>query len=395
MPLLIFATSRVYGAFLLAWGSESQPALTINSYAMQVTDPIPASPGYWGVLANWDGQWYKSIAENGYPLDLPQVDGQVLRNEWAFYPLFPAAVRMLMLVTGLPFEVVAGVLNIAVAGLAVIMLYYLLRRLESQFLTVAAVAMLCFFPSAVVFQVAYTESLTLLVVVATLVSLQRRRYGLVMVAVLVLSLTRPIVLPMAAVVGIHWIVRWRREREDWVVRTYVVAVASTSFAALTFVVWPLAIGLLTGEPDAYLLTQHAWRTDPQKSVLEASLLGRALTGEWRALIFAAGCVLLLGVIALGPRGSRWSVDMRSWVLVYPLYMLIAVQPTTSLYRYLLLAVLPWWPFSEAGATPGTRRTERAKWIMLSLFVAGGCVGQYFWVNHLFIVSSATGDQPFP
>ena len=49
---------------------------------------------YLTFTAQWDGQWYKAIAEHGYPATLP-VDGTglVQQNPWAFYPLFPLLSR--------------------------------------------------------------------------------------------------------------------------------------------------------------------------------------------------------------------------------------------------------------------------------------------------------------
>ena len=95
MPLAIYASTRVFAAILLYIGAGRQTALTETSVGYKVTTPTPESPGYLGVISNWDGQWYRTIAENGYPKNLPELGGQVIPNEWAFaagYP-FPGSSR--------------------------------------------------------------------------------------------------------------------------------------------------------------------------------------------------------------------------------------------------------------------------------------------------------------
>ena len=45
----------------------------------------------------FDGSWYRNVAENGYPAELPRgEDGLVQQNAWAFFPLFPMLARGLM-----------------------------------------------------------------------------------------------------------------------------------------------------------------------------------------------------------------------------------------------------------------------------------------------------------
>jgi len=83
-------------------------------------------PGYGDLAVVWDGQWYEQIAEQGYPDGLPLTDtGRVDYNSWAFFPLFPAVVRLVM-VTGLPFVAAATVVNLLAAAGAVLLLRQLL-----------------------------------------------------------------------------------------------------------------------------------------------------------------------------------------------------------------------------------------------------------------------------
>ena len=63
-------------------------------------------PSLQDMFGLWDGVWYERVAREGYPVQLP-VDadtGAVTYSAWAFYPLYPYLVKVVM-VTGLPFTV--------------------------------------------------------------------------------------------------------------------------------------------------------------------------------------------------------------------------------------------------------------------------------------------------
>ena len=98
------------------------------------------------------------------------------------------------------------------ASTGMCLLYRMIARRADAFAGAMTVIVLSTFPSGVVFQAAYTESLTFLLVVVSLGLLERRRYGALLVSGLLLSVTRPVVLPLALAVGVHWLARWRGRR---------------------------------------------------------------------------------------------------------------------------------------------------------------------------------------
>ena len=101
--VLLYAVTRVVSGIMLAATAPQQlPA------PMTGGEPV----GYLGFTAIWDGEWYQRIAEYGYPSTLPtDAAGGVRQNQWAFYPLFPMAARLLMWLTGLPFAFVGSTLG--------------------------------------------------------------------------------------------------------------------------------------------------------------------------------------------------------------------------------------------------------------------------------------------
>ena len=95
-PLVVFAATRAVDALLIVAASPHQVALIGRDPSYHLNYPSPADPGYSLIAANWDGQWYRRIAEVGYPLHLPMgPDGHVAMNTWAFYPLYPLAAALL------------------------------------------------------------------------------------------------------------------------------------------------------------------------------------------------------------------------------------------------------------------------------------------------------------
>jgi hypothetical protein len=395
VPLAIYAASRAIGAAFLVLGASRQAELAYQQRpGLRVT--VPESPGYWGVMANWDGQWYKSIALDGYPSDLPTAAGTVLQNEWAFYPLFPYLCRAVMELTGATFEVVGGLLSLICGGVAIVLLHRLLRRRMSAFAAGATVAALCSFPAAPVLQVAYSESVTLLVLVLALWALQSSRYGPFCLLVVCLSLTRPIALPLTFVVLLHWFARWKcaglpRSPREWAKPTATIALTGVSAF-----VWPVIAWVSTGERRAFLETQEAWRFNGGQSFLAAGVLGQAVTSSWPAFFLAVAPLAGFFFLAVRSPARRWGLEIRAWIVFYPAYIMLATQPTYSVLRYLLLALVVWWPVPEAGEESDERAVGALlQWSLLALLVSAGIVAQYHWVTQIFTIDVSPAHQSFP
>src|SRR5690348_13176941 len=73
VPVAMFVVVRLVDAVALTLAARSQFALDSTKWVARVgPDPSyfiyrdsPASPGYWTVITNWDGQWYWKIAAEG------------------------------------------------------------------------------------------------------------------------------------------------------------------------------------------------------------------------------------------------------------------------------------------------------------------------------------------
>ncbi len=389
--LLVYAATRLFTAVVTVSVARFQEASIWT----------PASPGY-GVMAGdvWDASWYRSIAEDGYPLPLPRsADGVASQSEWAFFPAYPALVALLMAVTGGSWEAVAPTTAlVAGAGAAVVLRTLFARVLRARAgggpeagagadrVALAGVLLLLCAPAAPVLQYAYTESLALLVLALALLALVSRRYGWCAAAVVLLGATRVVALPFALVVAVHAVSRWRGSRAEgralpWRTRGALLGLLALSGAS--GVAWPVAVGVATGVPDAYTQVQAAWRSG------HVVWLTPWFTASQRLLGDVAGPVLLVvGLAALvwwctGPTARSLGPELPAWVLAYQAYLLAVLDPWTSTFRYLLLAA----PVALMIALQARSRAAVAAWAV------GGLALQVVWVAWLWRFSPPADWPP--
>lgn len=385
MPLLIFAAFRIVDAVFFVVAMRHQPALgAVNLRGLFIYDPpMPAAPGYLTSATNWDGQWYQQIAMHGYPHELPTAtSGPAAQSAWAFYPLFPAVVRLVMILTGSGFPLAAVLVSTTAGAAATVLLYRMVMRTGGPWAALVAVVALCAWPAGPVLQVAYTESLALLLILICLQLLGRGRYGWLMVGSVLLGLVRAVSLPLALVIALHGVQRWRRRaHEPFGTAERWWCGAAAAVAGLSFAIWPAVAAIVTGQANAYTRTQTGWH-------------GRTDTGAWPSWFShlfppdfrGVGGMLILAValvLALVPSARRWGTELRLWGPVYVLYLLAATRPIPSIARFLVLVGLPWVP---APVRPG--RTAAIATIALTVLV--GLVLQWLWVREYYVDAGRVG-----
>lgn len=135
------------------------------------------APADW--LCSWDCGWYQDLAQGGYhrqplgPEGNPDNDGKA---NWAFFPLFPLAVRALMELGLGSFQLAAQVLNnLAFCASLGLLFSYLQRWLPRQDVWFV-LALLAFSPYSLYFSAPYTESLYLLLMLASLLAAHQGRW---------------------------------------------------------------------------------------------------------------------------------------------------------------------------------------------------------------------------
>lgn len=376
--VLAYGVARLVSGLLLV-------ALTLFQVPVAWTGP---QVSYATIVGLWDGGWYREIAENGYPGELPRDPrtGDLQQNPWAFYPLFPLLTRVIMALTGAPFAIVGAMLALVLGGLAAIVIARVVRRRVGDWTALAAVVVWATCVSSPVLQVAYTESLAILLLALVLGALDRDRWWAAAGFAFLTGLARPIAIPLGIVALVAVILRWRRRAERPISRAegggMLAALAGCGLAGLT---WPLVAWLGTGARTAYTDTMATWRhgqdivpLKPWVGISEWYFHAAGPTAGHLALV--AIVVLLIGV-AIGPWSARLGPVLRAWILAYPFYLAVVLDPGTSAIRY-LLPCFPWAVIAVDGAwrrAPSAVRT----WGLAAAWALLGVALQWWWLYELW------------
>lgn len=360
------------------------------------TSRFGPEPNVVDLLARWDGQWYWLTALNGYPADLPLTEsGLIAENTWAFMPIY--AYLALAVGTVVGHWVVGAIIVAVVAGyLSCLVLYRLLRLKLDRTAATWAVVFYASGPLAALFQVAYAESLFLLWLFLALLCVLRRRFGGLYLFIPLMAFTRPGVLAFAFFLGVYGLWRLARRRIDPLAGREVVHIAAAAVlaAALGFA-WQWIAGVVTGDPQAYLATELAWRRNwivnasggfmpfdgfAQGTAFWFDLWGWGETVGYLAL--AASVVIVVAVLLFEPHVKLLGVELRLWTASYLLYLLAVFFPQSSLFR-LLLPVSP-----LVGALAAPRSTV---WRVTVLCV--GLVGQWWWIYNMYALGNTIWQIP--
>ncbi|MBX3098359.1 MAG: hypothetical protein KF761_02160 [Salinibacterium sp.] len=382
--IIVFALSRVVTtAIMLSFAAQQQA----NAWT-------GAAPHYADFASIWDGHWYYIISVSGYPSQLPlTTDGHVGESAWAFMPVYPAVVRLLMFVTGLDFPVLAVVVSVACALGAALLFYRLMTLVRPARTALFAVVLFCIAPLSPILQVSYAESMHVLLLTLALYLLIQRRYLMLLPAVAVMALTRPSGLAFALALVLHVGYRfWRRRTDAFPLGERVASVSAALFSGFMGIAWLLIAWAVTGSPSAYTDTELAWRAPyigyeelvPFTPWLKSAAFWANFGQIPPPLLFGALGIVVVGFFAalFTPWAKRLGVDLRFWLASYALYLLAVFFPQSSTFRLLV----PLFPALGAFAQP------RSPWYRIGLVLA--CVaGQILWINFAWRVDGYDFTPP--
>lgn len=314
----------VIGATFLASRFLLVLIAAIVEFALPLDYPRPsysASP-ILASLTGSDSVFLLAIAAEGYHAT-PVHDSYL---DWAFFPVYPIVVRVASILT-LGNIALAGVLVANVAALGGGWLLYRLGepRFGHRRALIAVVYMLIA-PGSVAFGMAYTDSLFLLLALASFAAAERGRWGWMGLAYSVATLTR---LP-GVLIGIPLLVIALR------------APGRSVRAALPLALGPLALGGFTiylwdrfGVWFAYLQAQVAWN-NPASTVI-SGLLPAGTEPLVALLMFTLLFYVFLLVYA---RPDRLDTPSLIYITV-SLLTVVASLRLLSIGRYLAVV----WPFA--------------------------------------------------
>ncbi|MFF3731168.1 glycosyltransferase family 39 protein [Streptomyces sp. NPDC002476] len=213
----------------------------------------------WDVLASWDGWWYQQIAAHGYDPQLVPIPGAtgpitLEGNSAAFFPLYPALMRLVSELTGLgPYG--AGLLVSIVASLAAALgIYAITERLGGRRAGLAAAGLWAVWPGSGVEWAVYSDSLYVALAVWACHAVLSRRWLTAGLLTCVAGLNRPTAVALIAAVGVAALLALHRRR-DGILRP-VAAMAVAPLGLLAYLGW---VGHQMGDYSGYFRLQSgAW-----------------------------------------------------------------------------------------------------------------------------------------
>ena len=279
------------GTILAAWAGSR---LLVALAAATAESLIPRNPNLVGAsggpiltsLTSWDGWWYLGIARNGY--HVAPLTGQY--HDYAFFPLYPALVRLLALATPAFDGFVAVLLSNGLFLVGLWLLYLLTREVLDEERALWSAVLLCLFPFSWVFSMAYGESLFLALSVGSLLAAERGRAGWACALASLAGLTR---LPGVLLIVPLALILWRRVPQRRALAWLVVV----PLGAALFAVY---VGQLTGSLGAYSAAQSAWG---RSGVVTAAAGGQSLGASFdplRASFLVTLLVLVFLLVYLRP-----------------------------------------------------------------------------------------------
>jgi hypothetical protein len=313
--LLVFVVARIL-VLACALGVEAlappDPAGPEGSLRRATDRAVLAS------LSSWDGVYYVGIAADGYqpgPVNGPYP-------EVVFFPLYPAIVSAAATLLGGDVPLAALLVSNAAALAALVAVYGLARVRLAPGPAILAVTLVALQPGAVAFSMAYSDSLFLFLVCASLLAGERGARPVAGLLAFLAALTRlQGALLIAPLLILCWTQDRGRPRASWL-------------WALGAPLGTLVVGALmadiTGDPAALLADQVAW---------ELGEVPAAVAEPWVIVVAA----VIYGGTALAFAGlliDRWRRPPRppdraglAWGLLNIIAVVVARRPQ-SLPRYL-------------------------------------------------------------
>ncbi|MDR3632838.1 MAG: hypothetical protein P4L84_03325 [Isosphaeraceae bacterium] len=226
---------------------------------------------------NWDGQWFKDIAINGYTY-IPDRQSSV-----NFFPAYPAIARATSAVTGLDIDVALVVVaNLCLLTTFIILGRYVQERFGAAESRLAKFVMLAFglAPPSFFFRVAYSESLLLLVTLLALYGMCRR-WPLAALAMLVglATAVRPVGVALVPALAHHVWTRQPKARAGAVCLAWLIPLALWGLAAYMAYLY-----FRFGDPFIFVESHRAWNKYPDASFVEKVWAIETLHPFWSRFI---------------------------------------------------------------------------------------------------------------
>ena len=253
------------------------------------------------ILTQWDGNWYRLIAEHGYAPPMPEIAA-------AWFPVYPILVRAVEFIVR-DYQVASVLVSNGCLIGAALLLMRLLRLDYDELVCRRTITFLMFNPVSFFLSSAYTESTFLLLSIGALFAARQGKWLIAALSGACLSATRAPGLLIGAPLFAEYLIQWQERGRS----------ARTFFRPHL-----LLLALVPAGLAAYLLYLYAQRGDlflPMHA--QARGWGKTLTLPWESFLwprsFPTSHIPLYQTIvgaAVIVTGLGFFVRLRATYLVY-------------------------------------------------------------------------------
>ncbi|MFJ2816872.1 hypothetical protein [Streptomyces sp. NPDC087294] len=216
----------------------------------------------WDVLASWDGWWYQQIAAHGYHpalIPIPDATGPLTLqgNSAAFFPLYPALMRLVSEVTGLGLYGAGMLVSVVAAFAAALGIHAVTARLCGYRAGLAAAGLWAVWPGSGVEWAVYSDSLYVALTAWACHAVLTRRWLTAGFLTFAAGLNRPTAVTLIAGLTVAALLAVLRDRERDGVARPLTAVAVAPLGMLGYLGW---VGYRMGDYGGYFALQSgAWQ----------------------------------------------------------------------------------------------------------------------------------------
>jgi hypothetical protein len=219
-------TARCYGPVLALYGALKLIGFAVFMHLLDSAgDFRKKHPRYgggehpWDVLASWDGWWYQQIAANGYDpalVRIPGAEGLITLegNSAAFFPLYPATMRMASEATGLGLYGSGMLVSVVASFVAALGVYTVTARFGGRRAGLAAAGLWAVWPGSGMEWAAYSESLYVALAVWACHAVMNDRWLTAGVLTFAAGLNRPTAVALIAALTVAALLRLHRRHDD-------------------------------------------------------------------------------------------------------------------------------------------------------------------------------------
>ncbi len=304
----------------------SRAAIWLSALLVSFWVTTSRSTGYGTSLwMRWDADWYTRIAQHGYATDT--------NNAPAFFPLYPAAIRVLGEALGGSYQLAGLLISLVSCVVAFELLWRLVKSRLGAEDAERTVLYLALFPMALFLQAVYTESLYLALVLIAFTLAERNRWAGASVACGFAILARS---SGFALLGALVVLAWPDRRR----------LATLVVAPLMFLAFPALLWVQVHHPFAFVTADAEWnrhvsRAGPFGGLWDAfarlgdhpkgATLHHALAVNIEDLVYLALAVALMPIV-WKQLGRAWGTFAALSVLL-PLSTPVRDYPLLSFPRF--------------------------------------------------------------